>query len=60
MFKKSTAAKVGSYLADRKKECHIYSRAKDVGSATADWFNELLSPDAWFKDVVPNVSTFMN
>ncbi|KAI1614981.1 D-amino-acid oxidase [Exophiala viscosa] len=36
------------------QECHIYSRAKDADSATADWFNELLSPKAWFKDVVPN------
>ncbi|EXJ81579.1 D-amino-acid oxidase [Capronia coronata CBS 617.96] len=36
------------------QECQIHSRAKDAGSATADWFNELLSPDAWFKDVVPN------
>ncbi|KIW69284.1 hypothetical protein PV04_05166 [Phialophora macrospora] len=36
------------------QECQVYSRTKDVGSATADWFNELLSPDAWFKNVVPN------
>lgn len=39
------------------KECEIYSRAKDKGSATADWFSELLSPNPWFKNVVPNVST---
>ncbi|KAJ5979995.1 FAD dependent oxidoreductase [Penicillium waksmanii] len=36
------------------QECEIYSRAKDNGSATADWFSELLSPRPWFKDVVPN------
>ncbi|KAF2435837.1 D-amino-acid oxidase [Tothia fuscella] len=36
------------------QECEIHSRAKDVGSATADWFAELLSPNPWFKDVVPN------
>ncbi|KAF2812324.1 D-amino-acid oxidase [Mytilinidion resinicola] len=36
------------------QECEIYSRSKDVGSATADWFAELLSPNPWFKDVVPN------
>jgi len=36
-------------------ECQIHSRSKDVGSATASWFAELLSPDPWFKAVVPNV-----
>lgn len=36
-------------------ECEIHNRAKDVGTATADWFSELLSPNPWFKDVVPNV-----
>ena len=36
-------------------ECEIHNRAKDVGSATATWFAELLSPDPWFKNVVPNV-----
>ena len=39
------------------EECEIYSRTKDKGSATADWFAELLYPNPWFKDVVPNVST---
>lgn len=38
------------------QECEIHSRAKDRGSATADWFAELLSLSPWFKDVVPNVS----
>ncbi|KAF2103284.1 D-amino-acid oxidase [Rhizodiscina lignyota] len=32
----------------------VYNRKKDVGSATGDWFKELLKKDAWFKDVVPN------
>ncbi|KAJ5376421.1 FAD dependent oxidoreductase [Penicillium cosmopolitanum] len=36
------------------QECEIYSRAKDNGSATADWFSELLAPNPWFKDIVPN------
>ncbi|RMJ29087.1 D-amino acid oxidase [Aspergillus sp. HF37] len=36
------------------QECEIRARSKDVGSATADWFSELLSPNPWFKDVVPN------
>lgn len=44
------------WTTDYMKECEIYSRAKDKGSATADWFSELLSPNPWFKDVVPNVS----
>lgn len=36
-------------------ECEIQRREKDTGSTTADWFSELLSPNPWFKDVVPNV-----
>ncbi|KAH8803376.1 D-amino-acid oxidase [Xylogone sp. PMI_703] len=36
------------------QECHINRRAKDAGSVTANWFAELLSPNPWFKDVVPN------
>jgi D-amino-acid oxidase len=36
------------------QECEIHARANDQGSATADWFAELLSKDPWFKDVVPN------
>lgn len=38
------------------EECEIHSRSKDVGTTTAKWFGELLSPSPWFKDVVPNVS----
>jgi hypothetical protein len=37
-------------------DCEIHSRAKDVGTATANWFAELLSPNPWFAKVVPNVS----
>ncbi|KAL1859236.1 D-amino acid oxidase [Paecilomyces lecythidis] len=36
------------------QECEIHSRAKDNGSATANWFSELLSPNPWFAKVVPN------
>lgn len=39
-----------------RKECEIYSRSQDKGSATADWFSELLAPDPWFKEIIPNVS----
>ncbi|KAH8431068.1 FAD-dependent oxidoreductase [Aspergillus melleus] len=39
------------------QECQIHSRAKDQGSATANWFAELLSPSPWFKDVVPDFRT---
>ncbi|GAM90460.1 hypothetical protein ANO11243_085040 [Dothideomycetidae sp. 11243] len=35
-------------------ECQIHSREKDIGSATADWFSELLSAKPWFSEVVPN------
>ncbi|CAL5873097.1 uncharacterized protein PFLUO_LOCUS7366 [Penicillium psychrofluorescens] len=36
------------------QDCEIRNRTKDIGSATADWFSELLSSAPWFKDVVPN------
>ncbi|KAE8138370.1 FAD dependent oxidoreductase [Aspergillus pseudotamarii] len=36
------------------QECEIHSRSKDVGTTTAKWFGELLSPSPWFKGVVPN------
>ncbi|KAI9679343.1 MAG: hypothetical protein M1817_005363 [Caeruleum heppii] len=32
----------------------IYNRKKDVDSATATWFAELLSTKPWFKDTVPD------
>ncbi len=32
----------------------IYNRKKDVGSATGEWFKELLKPDPWYKDLVPD------
>ncbi|CAI7672370.1 unnamed protein product [Penicillium viridicatum] len=35
-------------------EREIHNRAKDVGSATANWFKELLSSNPWFAKVVPN------
>ncbi|KAJ5522617.1 hypothetical protein N7527_006732 [Penicillium freii] len=38
------------------QECEIHNRAKDVGSATANWFKELLSSNPWFAKVVPNES----
>lgn len=42
--------------ANKLSDCEIYSRSKDKGSATANWFAELLSSDPWFKDLTPNVS----
>ncbi|KAJ5206503.1 D-amino-acid oxidase [Penicillium cf. griseofulvum] len=39
------------------QECEIHNRAKDVGSATANWFKELLSSNPWFAKVVPNFRT---
>ncbi|KAJ5123121.1 hypothetical protein N7448_009218 [Penicillium atrosanguineum] len=32
----------------------IYNRKKDQGSATGDWFSELVKPNPWYKDVVPD------
>lgn len=40
-------------------DCEIHSRAKDVGTATANWFAELLSPNPWFAKIVPNVSELL-
>ncbi|KAB8271766.1 D-amino-acid oxidase [Aspergillus minisclerotigenes] len=37
------------------QQCEIYSRSKDKGSATAEWFSELLAPNSWFKDIIPNM-----
>ncbi|KAI9838173.1 MAG: hypothetical protein M1838_004662, partial [Thelocarpon superellum] len=36
------------------QDVHVYNRKKDAGSATATWFSELLSPNPWFKDLLPN------
>ncbi|KAF2248787.1 FAD dependent oxidoreductase [Trematosphaeria pertusa] len=36
------------------QETVIYGRKKDAGTATGQWFKELVREDAWFKDVVPN------
>ncbi|CAG7920569.1 unnamed protein product [Penicillium olsonii] len=36
------------------QECEIHSRTKDLGSATATWFADLLSSNPWFAKVVPN------
>ena len=41
------------------QECEINTREKDKSSATAAWFAGLLSPNPWFKDVVPNVRLFV-
>ncbi|KAF8475576.1 hypothetical protein BDZ91DRAFT_185616 [Kalaharituber pfeilii] len=31
----------------------VYNRLEDANKVSADWFNELLKPDPWFKDIVP-------
>lgn len=36
------------------QKCVIYSRTKDAESATAKWANELLSPNPWFRDLLPD------
>lgn len=35
----------------------VYNREKDRHTTTADWFNELLSSEPWFKDVVLDVGS---
>ena len=35
-------------------ETSLYNRAKDANSATGDWTKELMSANAWYKDVIPN------
>ncbi|SLM39478.1 d-amino-acid oxidase [Lasallia pustulata] len=32
----------------------LYVRNKDATTATAKWFNDLLKPEPWFKDMVPD------
>ncbi|OGM40171.1 D-amino-acid oxidase [Aspergillus bombycis] len=32
----------------------VYNRTKDQGSATGDWFSELVQKEPWYKDVVPD------
>lgn len=39
----------------RPPDTLIYNRKKDQGSATGDWFSELVKPNPWYKDVVPDV-----
>lgn len=39
-------------------ESFVYRRSKDVGTATGEWMAELSREDAWFRNVVPNVSAF--
>ena len=42
-------------LPDVCSDAFLYNRSKDAGTKTGDWVVELMSPDPWFKDVVPNV-----
>ncbi|KZF23205.1 D-amino-acid oxidase [Xylona heveae TC161] len=37
------------------QDTKIFNRKSDVGSETEKWFAELLGPNPWFKDVLPNV-----
>lgn len=34
----------------------IYNRKKDLGSDTATWFADLLSPNPWWRSLFPDVS----
>ena len=33
----------------------VYTRTKDAQAATGDWLGELVKPNPWYKEVVPNV-----
>lgn len=55
-FKVNEKALISRLTTNNTVDCEIHSRSKDVGTTTAKWFGELLSPSPWFKDVVPNVS----
>lgn len=49
---------VGALLTVVLEDAIIYNREKDKNSSTADWFDELLNREPWFKDVVSDVGTF--
>ncbi|PWY84861.1 D-amino acid oxidase [Aspergillus heteromorphus CBS 117.55] len=36
------------------QESIVYNRTKDQGSATGEWFAELVQKDPWYKNVVPD------
>ncbi|PYI01894.1 FAD dependent oxidoreductase [Aspergillus sclerotiicarbonarius CBS 121057] len=36
------------------QETIVYNRTKDQGSATGEWFSELVQKDPWYMDVVPD------
>jgi D-amino-acid oxidase len=38
-----------------KADTVLYNRAKDAGTDVGAWFEDLMSSDPWYKDVVPNV-----
>lgn len=48
----------GALLTVVLEDVIIYNREKDKNSSTAYWFDELLSREPWFKDVVSDVGTF--
>lgn len=48
---------VSALLTVAWEDAVIYNREKDRQSTTAGWFNQLLSREPWFKDVVSDVGT---
>lgn len=36
----------------------IYNRSKDVQGATGEWLAELVNPDPWYKDIMPDFKHF--
>ncbi|KAG7004983.1 translation initiation factor eIF-2B subunit alpha [Physcia stellaris] len=43
-----------SVTAKHMPETAVYTRTKDANTATADWLCELVKPDPWYKDIVPD------
>ncbi|KAF2750517.1 FAD dependent oxidoreductase [Sporormia fimetaria CBS 119925] len=39
------------------QETFVYGRKKDEGTATGEWFRELVKEDAWFRDLMPKFRT---
>lgn len=41
--------------ANLKIDAVVYNRKKDAESAIGQWFAQLMKPNPWYKDVVPDV-----
>jgi D-amino-acid oxidase len=44
---------------DNPLDAIIYNRKIDQETATGKWFSELVQPNPWYKDVVPDVCSIL-